>query len=59
MELVNKETNYKIKVNSRKNRIIVTKGFVTITSGSHYAADKVRSDIIEKDYHVPKNAYFG
>jgi hypothetical protein len=59
MELTNKDKSYKIKVNSKKNKIIVSKGFVIITSGTHYSANKVRADIIEKDYIIPDNVTIG
>lgn len=60
MELRNKEkSDYIIKVNSKGNKIIVSKGFVILTSGSHYGSQKVRADIIENDYVIPKNVTIG
>ena len=56
MTLISKKnSDFKIKVESRKNAIITNKhGFVVITKGCHYGSTSVRPDILEKDYHIPE-----
>jgi len=56
MKLTNKyDSEIKIIVNSKKNEIILKKGFVVITSGSHYGAVTLRPDILVDNYDIPKH----
>ncbi len=59
MTLKSKNKDFTIKVNTKGNRILVTKGFVIITSGSHYGHDRVRPDVIENDFIIPENIQIG
>jgi len=57
--LKSKDKKFEIKVNAKKNKIIESKGFVIITGGSHYGHTKIRPDILEKDFIIPKNIIIG
>lgn len=60
MRLKNKENeNFEITVNSKKNKIILTKGFVIITSGTHHGSDKINPDILKDNYIIPENVSIG
>ena len=60
MKLKNKE-NEKIEiiVNSKKNKILLTKGFVIITSGAHYGSDRINPSVLEDNYIIPKDISIG
>ena len=60
MELRSREKpDIKIQVNSKKNKILLTKGFIVITKGSHYGSDRLSQDILEYNYIIPKNVIIG
>ena len=58
MKLKHKTENKEITVNSKKNKIIITKGFITITS-NNYHTSTVRPDIIENEFKIPKHVSIG
>jgi len=47
-----------ITVNAKKNKILVNKGFVRITKGTHYGHETIRPDLLEEYYQLPQNAKF-
>jgi hypothetical protein len=59
MILKSKDKKFEIKVNVKKNKIIESKGFIVISKGSHYGHTRIRSDILEKDFIIPKNITIG
>ena len=60
MELRSKENkSFVITVNSKRNKILLTKGFVTIIKGAHYGANTDHPDILEEKYALPKDTIIG
>ena len=60
MVLRSKENNsFKITVNSKRNVILLTRGFVTIIKGAHYGANTLHPDVLEEKYNLPADTKIG
>ena len=60
MKLINKkDSKAYIYVEAKRNVINTKRGFVVLTGNSvHYGHNTVRTDIINKEYIIPKNVTF-
>ncbi len=60
MVLRSKEnSSFKITVNAKRNKILLTRGFVTIIKGAHYGANTLHPDVLEDKYNLPKDVKIG
>jgi hypothetical protein len=57
--LTHKTKNIKVKAETKGNKIITKKGFVVLVGSEYFGSRRVNSDIIERDFFIPKNYTLG